>query len=243
MPAAQMVGLRCYEAFHPRTRPCPDCPVGRALKSGQAESGLDFNSDGTVFEIRGYPVTDDEGAVVGILTEYDCLKLLAKGADHEVPSCVVSDYMTDNVITVPPHMDIYYAAGLFLANRFRQPVEDSRKQQGQHVIGTRKTDPRTPGTLSRVLEAVRSPSDKTGSPSRGTRLRRERHRLSAGERSRPASDNYPDTGGPLSIALPSQTPLLKPILTCWSQSAFPTTNPITPTRCPNESSSAPVKLS
>jgi len=76
--------------------------------------------------ITGVPVVSGPGKLIGIITETDCLKLLAKGADHDLPRGKVRDFMTADVRSVPPNMDIYYAAGLFLNAPFRRfpVVED-----------------------------------------------------------------------------------------------------------------------
>jgi CBS domain-containing protein len=71
--------------------------------------------------VTGALVTNSKGELVGILTEFDCLKLLALGgADHEVPKGTVKNFMTSEVQTIPPTMDIYYVAGLFMSAQFRR---------------------------------------------------------------------------------------------------------------------------
>lgn len=64
--------------------------------------------------ITSAPVVDDQGRVVGELSEYDCLRLLAEGHGGEIPRGRVGDFMTTTFIAVPPTMDVYYAAGMFL---------------------------------------------------------------------------------------------------------------------------------
>jgi len=79
--------------------------------------------------VTGALVADANGQLVGILTEFDCLKLLTLGdAHHEVPRGTVRDFMVSDVQTVPPGMDIYYCAGLFMDVAFRRfpVVEDGR---------------------------------------------------------------------------------------------------------------------
>jgi CBS domain-containing protein len=81
--------------------------------------------------VTGVPVVTAPGEMVGILTETDCLKLLAKGADHDMPRGKVSDFMTVEIETIPSKMDIYYAAGIFLHANFRRlPVVDDGKLVG-----------------------------------------------------------------------------------------------------------------
>jgi CBS domain-containing protein len=71
--------------------------------------------------VTGALVTNRKGELVGILTEFDCLKLLTLGGpDNEAPRGTVSDFMTADVQTIPPTMDIYYAAGLFMSVNFRR---------------------------------------------------------------------------------------------------------------------------
>lgn len=79
--------------------------------------------------VTGAIVANSRGELAGILTESDCLKLLTLGgADHAVPKGKVKDYMTSAVEAIPPTMDIYYLAGLFMIKNFRRfpVVEDGR---------------------------------------------------------------------------------------------------------------------
>ena len=68
------------------------------------------------------------GNVIGMLTEKDCLKLIATGAEGNLPRGCVSEFMTTEVTTISPDMDVYYVAGLFLNYEFRRfpVVEDGR---------------------------------------------------------------------------------------------------------------------
>jgi len=61
------------------------------------------------------PVLDDAGRLVGMLSEYDCLRLLAEGRDGKQPRGPVHEFMSRNVTRVPPDMDVYFVAGMFLA--------------------------------------------------------------------------------------------------------------------------------
>lgn len=82
--------------------------------------------------VTGAPVADSRGKLVGILTESDCLKLLTLGGpDHDTPKGKVKDFMTSAVLSIPPTMDIYYVAGLFLSKNFRRlPVVE-----GERIVG------------------------------------------------------------------------------------------------------------
>ncbi len=78
--------------------------------------------------VTGAPVVDDAGNLVGMLTERDCLELIATGMDGEAPRGRVAEFMTTEVTTISPDMDVYYVAGLFLNYSFRRfpVVEDGR---------------------------------------------------------------------------------------------------------------------
>ena len=79
--------------------------------------------------VTGAIVADSKGKLAGILTEFDCLRLLTHGdARAEAPRGKVRDFMTAQVQTIPPTMDIYYCAGLFMDVSFRRfpVVEDGR---------------------------------------------------------------------------------------------------------------------
>jgi len=83
-------------------------------------------------KVTGAPVVDRTGNLVGIITETDLLKLLTEGVRGEPPTdATVAEYMTRDVITIPPTVDIYYIAGMFLANKFRRlPVVEDGKIVG-----------------------------------------------------------------------------------------------------------------
>ena len=82
--------------------------------------------------VTGAAVVDLTGAVIGIVTAKDCLRLLTTGIDGEIPvDGTVADFMTTDVVTIPPEMDVYYAAGIFLANTFRRlPVVENGRLVG-----------------------------------------------------------------------------------------------------------------
>ena len=56
------------------------------------------------------------------------MKLVAAGVDGNLPSGTIRQHMSTDIRTIPPDMDIYYVAGLFLHETFRRfpVVEDGR---------------------------------------------------------------------------------------------------------------------
>ena len=76
-------------------------------------------------KISGAPVVDGRNRLLGLISEKDCLKLMAKGLDHKIPKINVADFMTTKVDTILPEMDIYFTAGIFIKNVYRRfPVVD-----------------------------------------------------------------------------------------------------------------------
>jgi CBS domain-containing protein len=78
--------------------------------------------------VTGAPVVDKSGRLVGILTEKDCLRLVAEGVEGNLPHGNVETFMSANPETIPPDMDVYFAAGIFLKRTFRRllVVEDGK---------------------------------------------------------------------------------------------------------------------
>ena len=79
--------------------------------------------------VTGAPVVDFDGRLLGIITETDLLRLVTGGIQGQpATETTVAEYMTTDVVTVPPTVDIYYVAGIFLNNKFRRlpVVKDGR---------------------------------------------------------------------------------------------------------------------
>ncbi len=85
-------------------------------------------------KISGAPVLDESGALVGIISEVDCLKEIIKGKYTNTPKfpSKVADHMTKNVITLPPELSLFDAAGKFLELKIRRfPVVQNGQLLGQ----------------------------------------------------------------------------------------------------------------
>lgn len=93
-----------------------------------------FNTDQSILEvmelftkynISGGPVMDDNGFLVGIISEADCMKQISESRYFNMPILEksVENYMSKNVETIPHDTTIFDAAGIFdKHNRRRLPV-------------------------------------------------------------------------------------------------------------------------
>lgn len=81
--------------------------------------------------ISGAPVIDEQGLLVGILTERDCLDPFIKASYYEQPGGPVSEFMSREVRTIDAETDLLEVARLFAETKFRRfPVT-----KGSQVVG------------------------------------------------------------------------------------------------------------
>jgi len=84
--------------------------------------------------ISGAPVLDGDGRMVGMLSELDCLNVLAADEFHadDHSDSIVADYMTTTFQTAGPEMDIYTLCQKFLTTPVRRfPVLEDGRLLGQ----------------------------------------------------------------------------------------------------------------
>lgn len=82
--------------------------------------------------ISGAPVVDDAGRLVGVLSKKDCLKAAVHASYFREWGGRVSAYMTREVRTLDPELDIVAAAEAFIASPFRRfPIVREGQLVGQ----------------------------------------------------------------------------------------------------------------
>jgi len=82
--------------------------------------------------IAGAPVVDDEGNLIGMLSELDCMKVALDAGYHGNWGGPVSDFMSENVKTVDAEMSIVDLAQVFITSHFRRfPVMQNTRLVGQ----------------------------------------------------------------------------------------------------------------
>ena len=82
--------------------------------------------------ISGAPVVDDHGNLVGMLSEFDCMKVVLGAAYHGEPGGPVADLMVGSVETVDADMSIMDLAEQFMSSKLRRyPVLSDNRLVGQ----------------------------------------------------------------------------------------------------------------
>ena len=82
--------------------------------------------------ISGAPVADEDGALVGILSEVDLIQVVVQDSYYDDPVGIVADFMQTSVECVDPDMDIFGLAQQFLGHhRRRYPVLENDRLVGQ----------------------------------------------------------------------------------------------------------------
>jgi CBS domain-containing protein len=82
--------------------------------------------------IAGAPVVNDQGELVGMLSELDCLKVALNAGYYGDWGGPVADYMTPDVETVDAEMNIIDLAQKFLDSGYRRfPVLRGNRLVGQ----------------------------------------------------------------------------------------------------------------
>lgn len=83
-------------------------------------------------KISGAPVVDDDGNLVGVLSEVDLMAVVMQDSYYDESVGIVADYMRSPVDTIDPDLDIYSLAERFhKEHRRRYPVVKNGKLVGQ----------------------------------------------------------------------------------------------------------------
>ncbi|RED99794.1 CBS domain-containing protein [Marinoscillum furvescens] len=84
--------------------------------------------------ISGGPVVNEDGELIGVISEGDCMKEVVRGKYNNMPSLsgTVGEHMSTNVIFISPEANIFDTAKMFLDKRIRRfPVVNAGKLVGQ----------------------------------------------------------------------------------------------------------------
>ena len=122
----------------------PDSRRVLSAREIMTSSLITLRADTSIFEairtliskqISGAPVVDQEGKIVGVLSELDCLRVLSSDEFHESHqhgAGLVKDFMTRAEQTIAPDTGIYAIAHYFLTKPVRRlPVVEDGRLLGQ----------------------------------------------------------------------------------------------------------------
>jgi CBS domain-containing protein len=85
--------------------------------------------------VSGGPVVDEAGGLIGVLSELDCLRMLASDEfyqEEQEEGALVQQFMTSGGKTIPPELGIYAISHYFLTMKIRRlPVIENDRLVGQ----------------------------------------------------------------------------------------------------------------
>lgn len=109
-----------------------DYMTGKLISFSPQTDVLDAIHELVLQRIAGAPVVDDQGNLVGMLSELDCLKVALTAGYHGERGGPVSEFMTTETETVEADMSIVDLAQKFLESEFRRyPVMKDNRLIGQ----------------------------------------------------------------------------------------------------------------
>ena len=112
-----------------------------SIKEFMAKQLITFQSDTPIEtamesflenKISGAPVLDDQGKLVGVLSEKDCMRTLFESSYYNNLGGFVKEYMSTDLKTINIHDTLSNVADEFIKSRFRRfPVMEGGKLVGQ----------------------------------------------------------------------------------------------------------------
>ncbi|SDM37861.1 CBS domain-containing protein [Kriegella aquimaris] len=126
------MGIKSFQGIRRTTKKEFDAPI--LVEDYMTKKLVTFTPDQSIlevmealakFKISGGPVLDDNGFLVGIISEADCMKQISESRYFNQPILdkSVEKFMTKEVETIPHDISIFDAAGIFdKHHRRRLPV-------------------------------------------------------------------------------------------------------------------------
>ncbi len=135
------MGIKSFQGIRKSTKKEFDAPIlvtdymsRKLVTFAPDQSILNVMEAFAKYKISGGPVLNEDGLLVGIISEADCMKQISESKYFNMPILDknVESYMTKNVETIPHEMSIFDAAGVFHKNnRRRLPVMKDGMLVGQ----------------------------------------------------------------------------------------------------------------
>jgi CBS domain-containing protein len=105
-----------------------DCMSKNMILFNKAQSVIEVVEILIKFRISGGPVVDEQKRVIGIISEGDCIKQISESRYYNMPmeDVSVEKYMSKDVNTISPDVNLFDAAHLFLKSKIRRfPVVEN----------------------------------------------------------------------------------------------------------------------
>ncbi len=116
----------------PKTGSVKDYMTGKLVTFSPQTDVLDAIHELVHHQIAGAPVINDQGDLIGMLSELDCMKIALQAGYHGQWGGPVAEYMSIDIETVDAGMSIIDLAERFLDTGFRRfPVVDDHRLVGQ----------------------------------------------------------------------------------------------------------------
>lgn len=126
----ELVGCYCYELWHSREEPCGDCPVNRAIEYDEVREGEITTVDGKTWLVRGAPVHDENGEVIGAVEHALDITKRKLLQEKEQEAEIIIDAMPDPVIVFDTESKIV-KVNRALLNTFEM---DSQEIVGESIM-------------------------------------------------------------------------------------------------------------
>ena len=168
MLPVQMVGRYCYEFYHGRNEPCPNCNVRKVIETCQPQMAEVVYPDGILRLSRAYPIQDGDGNLLGVLemgldlTERKMAEEALKQSEEKYRSLVVN--LNDVIYTVNAEGYITYISPV---------VERFSGYQAEEIIGTPFMSYIHPEDLQSLLESFRRSLSNQTEPAEFRLLRKD----------------------------------------------------------------------
>ena len=111
----ELIGRHCYELWPRRKDPCPDCPVIKAMQTGEPQKIEKTTPDGRPWLIKGFAMKDTDGGIIGaVKITLEITK--RKRADEELKinrerlktaNSILRHDIANDVIVIKSALDIY----------------------------------------------------------------------------------------------------------------------------------------
>jgi two-component system, cell cycle sensor histidine kinase and response regulator CckA len=156
LTAEELKGRICYEVWHKRAEPCVDCPVLKAIETGQVQHTEMTSPDGKIWSVRGVPLKDKNGVITGavetVLQVTEKKKIEQALTDELTRRRILIDQSSDGMVVLDQNGKVYESNQRFTEMLGYKPEE---------ILKLHVWDWETIATREELMEMIRT-VDETG---------------------------------------------------------------------------------